>query len=105
MARSTGPMLLVGGMEFANEYLSGGTIDIKVLLATGIAAGGLALVEQIPGAEPFAVGIAWIAFVTLMFTSIKGKPSPIQTIQKVTGLLWAAEADSRRSPLQSSASP
>jgi hypothetical protein len=86
MARSTGPMLLVGGMEFANEYLTSGTVDLKVLLATGIAAGGLALVEQIPGAAPLAVGIAWIAFVTLMFTSIGGKPSPIQTIQKVTGL-------------------
>lgn len=86
MARSTAPMLLVGGMEFANEYLTSGTFDVKVLLATGIAAGGLALVEQVPGAAPIAVGIAWIAFVTLMFTSLKGKPSPIQTIQKVTGL-------------------
>lgn len=89
MARSTGPMLLVGGMEFANEYLNGGTVDIKVLLATGIAAGGLAIIEQIPGFAPIAVGIAWIGFVTLMFTSIHGKPSPVQTIQKVTGLLWA----------------
>jgi len=86
MAKSTGPMLLVGVMEFGNEYFSGGGIDLKVLLATGIAAGGLALVEQIPGAQPVAVGIAWIALVTLMFTSIGGKPSPIQTIQKVTGL-------------------
>jgi hypothetical protein len=86
MARSTAPMLLVGGMEFANEFLASNTVDIKVLLATGIAAGGLALVEQIPGMAPIAVGIAWISFVTLMFTSIKGKPSPISTIQKVTGL-------------------
>lgn len=86
MARSTGPMLLVGGMEFANDYLNGGQIQVKVLLAAGIAAGGLALVEQIPGAAPIAVGIAWISFVTLMFTSVGGKPSPIQTIQKVTGL-------------------
>lgn len=79
-------MLLVGVMEFGNEYLSGGTVDLKVLLATGIAAGGLALVEQIPGAAPLAVGIAYIALVTLLFTSINGKPSPISTIQKVTGL-------------------
>jgi hypothetical protein len=86
VAKSTGPMILVGAMEFGNEYLSTGTVDVKVLLAAGIAAGGLALVEQIPGAEPIAVGIAWIAFVTLMFTSIGGRPSPIQTIQKATGL-------------------
>lgn len=86
MAKSTGPMLLVGGMEFANEFLNGGQVDLKVLLAAGIAAGGLALIEQIPGAAPLAVGIAWISFVTLMFTRIGGKPSPVDTIQKVTGL-------------------
>lgn len=79
-------MLLVGGMEFANDYLNGGQIQIKVLLAAGIAAGGLALVEQIPGAAPIAVGIAWISFVTLMFTRLNGRPSPVDTIQKVTGL-------------------
>ena len=89
MAKSTGPILLVGAMEFANDYLNGGQIQIKVLLATGIAAGGLAIIEQIPGAAPIAVGIAWIAFVTLMFTQVGGKPSPVSTIQKVTGLLWA----------------
>lgn len=86
MAKSTAPMLLVGGMEFANEYLTSGTVDVKVLLATAIAAGGLALVEQIPGFAPISVGIAWIAFVTLMFTRLNGKPSPVDTIQKVTGL-------------------
>lgn len=86
MAKSTAPILLTGGMEFANEWLTTGQLDIKVLLATGIAAGGLALIEQIPGMAPVAVGIAWIAFVTLMFTRTGGKPSPVDTIQKVTGL-------------------
>jgi hypothetical protein len=102
MAKSTGPILLVGGLEFTNEYLNGGTIDLKVLLATGIAAGGLAVIEQIPGMEPIAVGIAWIAFVTLMFTRLNGKPSPAETIQKVTGLLWVTT--SPRLPWPSSAS-
>lgn len=86
MAKSTGPILLVGGMEFANDWLNGKGLDFKVLIGTAIAAGGLALIEQIPGAAPLATGLAWIAFVTLMFTSIGGKPSPVQTIQKVTGL-------------------
>ena len=88
MAKSTAPILLTGGMEFANDYLVNGTFQVRVLLATGIAAGGLALVEQIPGMAPIASGIAWIAFITLMFTSTGGKPSPVQTIGKVTGLLW-----------------
>jgi hypothetical protein len=86
MAKSTAPILLTGGMEFANEWLNSSTFDVKVLLATGIAAGGLALIEQIPGMAPIAAGIAWISFVTLMFTRVGGKPSPIDTIQKVTGL-------------------
>lgn len=86
MAKSTGPMLLVGGMEFANDYLNGGHVNIKVLLATGIAAGGLALIEQIPGIGVVAPGIAWIAFVTLMFSRVGGKPSPAETIGRVTGL-------------------
>lgn len=86
MARSTAPILLTGGMQFANEWLAAGKFDVKVLLATGIAAGGLALIEQIPGLAPVAVGIAWIAFVTLMFTRRNGSPSPVDTIQKVTGL-------------------
>lgn len=86
MARSTAPVLLTGGMEFANDYLLTGAVNVRVLVAAGIAAGGLALVEQIPGMAPVAVGIAWIAFVTLMFTGRGGKPSPAQTIGKVTGL-------------------
>jgi len=88
MAKSTAPILLTGGMTFANTYLSTRQLDVKALLATGIAAGGLALVEQIPGMQPVAAGIAWIAFVTLMFTRQGGKPSPIDTIGRVTGLLW-----------------
>lgn len=86
MAKSTAPILLVGGIEFANDWLATGQLQFKVLVATGIAAGGLALIEQIPGAAPVAVGIAWISFVTLMFTRLNGRPSPIDTIQKVTGL-------------------
>ena len=86
MARSTAPILLVGGIEFANDWLNGQGLQFKVLVATGIAAGGLALIEQIPGLEPIATGIAWIAFVTLMFTRLNGKPSPVDTLQKVTGL-------------------
>lgn len=86
MAKSTGPILLVGGMEFANDWLNGHGLQFKVAVATAIAAGGLALIEQIPGAQPVAVGLAWISFVTLMFTRVGGRPSPAETIAKVTGL-------------------
>lgn len=88
MAKSTAPILLTGGISAANQWLgnnAGPGEAIKILVATGIAAGGLALVEQIPGMAPLAQGIAWIAFITLMFTDLNGKPSPIVNIAKLTG--------------------
>jgi hypothetical protein len=88
MAKSTGPILLTGGITFLNEWLGNGkapTSEIKVLLATGVAAAGLALVEQIPGFQPLAVGIAWIAFITMMLTPLDGN-SPVQNLAKVTGI-------------------
>ena len=86
MAKSTAPMLLTTGMSFGNQWLGNGNLDFQILVAGMIATGGLALVEQIPGAAPLAAGIAWIAFITLMFTRIGGKPSPVDNIQKLTGL-------------------
>jgi len=88
VANSTGPILAVGIIEFGNDYLNGQGLQFRVLLATGVAAGGLALLEHAPGLEPVATGIAWIALVTLMFTRMGGKPSPADTLRKVTGLLW-----------------
>ena len=90
MARSTGPILLTGGITYLNQWLGNGrnpasSAEIRVLLATGIAAGGLALIEQIPGVQPVAVGIAWIAFVTMMIAPINGN-SPVQNLSRVTGI-------------------
>jgi hypothetical protein len=88
MAKSTAPILLTGGITFLNQWLGNGnapTSEIKVLVATGVAAAGLALVEQIPGFSPLAVGIAWIAFATMMLAPLDGK-SPVQNLAKVTGI-------------------
>lgn len=86
MATSTGPVLLTGTVSFANQWLGNGNADFKVIVATAVAAGGLALLEQVPGAAPLAAGIAWIAFITLMFTRLGGKPSPVDNLRKLTGL-------------------
>lgn len=86
MAKSTAPMLLVTAISFGNEWLGNGDLNLKILVAGAVATGGLALMEQIPGAAPIAQGIAWIAFITLMFTNLKGKPSPVANIAKLTGL-------------------
>ncbi len=85
MAKSTGPMLLATGISFGNQWLGNGNRDLKILVAGAIATGGLALLEQIPGMGEVAVGIAWIAFITLMITNVAGT-SPAQNIQKLTGL-------------------
>lgn len=86
MAKSTAPILLTGGISAANQWLFNGSAadGVKVLVAAGIAAGGLALIEQVPGMAPLAQGIAWIAFITLMFTNLNGKPSPIENLAKLT---------------------
>jgi hypothetical protein len=86
MAKSTAPMLLVTGISFGSQWLGNGNLDFKILVAGAIATGGLALLEQAPGAAPLAQGIAWIAFITLMFTRIGGKPSPVDNLRKLTGL-------------------
>lgn len=86
MAKSTAPILLTGGASFANDYLTTGQVNLKPLLGAGVAALVLAGVEQVPGMAPLAAGVAWIAFVTLMLTRANGKPSPIETVGKVTGL-------------------
>lgn len=86
MANSTAPVLIAGGIELASDWLNSGQFEVRVLVAAGIAAGGLALVEQVPGMAPVASGIAWIALVTLLLTRRGGKPSPIETLGKATGL-------------------
>ena len=87
MSKSTGPILLTGGVAYSNQVFGNGqsaVSEIRILVATGIAALGLALVEEIPGAAPLATGLAWIAFITAMIAPFGGS-SPVQNLQKVTG--------------------
>lgn len=86
MAASTGPILAVTGISFANQWLGNNHFDIEILVAGGIAGLLLAGVEKIPGAQPLAVGIAYVALITLMFTRIKGQPSPVDNLKKLTGI-------------------
>lgn len=87
MSKSTGPILLTGGIAYSNQVFGNrhsAVSEIRILVATGIAAVGLALVEQIPGAAPLATGLAWVAFITAMIAPFGG-PSPVQNLTKVTG--------------------
>lgn len=86
MAKSTAPMVLTTLVSFGNQWLGNNKFDPKILVAGAIATGGLALVEKIPDMQPVAVGIAWIAFATLMLTRLNHKPSPIDNLSKLTGI-------------------
>lgn len=83
MAGSTGPMLALTGISFGNQWLGNDHLDLRILVAGAVATGGLALVSKV--SDPLATGIAWIAFVTLMFTRLGGRPSPVDNISKLTG--------------------
>lgn len=86
MADSTGPMLAVTGISFFNQWLGNGKLEISILVAGGVSTLMLAGFEKIPGAKPIAVGIAYIALITLCFTRLGGQPSPVDNLNKLTGL-------------------
>lgn len=88
MSKSTGVVLLTGGIAYSNQVFGNGAnplSEIRVLVATGIAALGLAAVEQIPNMSGVASGIAWIALITSLMVGFGGGNSPFENLKKVTG--------------------
>lgn len=81
MAKTTGPVLAIGGITFANKLVQTGDIDIRVPVGTGIAAILFSLAERVH--EGLAVGVAYIALVTVCLTRVDPKvPSPAETLHK-----------------------
>ena len=87
MARSTGPILAVGAITIANQSLLAKEqqpIDFRVVVGTAIAAGGLALLENL--SEGLAVGIAYIALVTVLFAKLDKKAgAPAENLLRIMG--------------------
>lgn len=92
MAKSTGIILAVGAITLANEAafapVAGGdsiTPDInwRVIPATLVAAALLGGLEQV--SSKLAIGIAYIALVTVMFARIGNAPAPVENLAKVLG--------------------
>jgi hypothetical protein len=76
MAQSTGIIIAAGSITFVNEWLNN-KINWKVPIATAGAALIFAGMEKIPGAQPFVVGIAVIALISVLAGGITpGVPSP-----------------------------
>jgi hypothetical protein len=82
MSRSIGPILATGAITVANaSIVNGRPIDLRVVAATGLAAGAFALAER--GWEDGAVALAWVALVTVLFTRLQpGVPSPAESFVK-----------------------
>jgi hypothetical protein len=80
MAKTTGPVLAMGGITLANRVLlNDKPIDWKIPVATGIAAGAFALLEK--GWEKGAVAFAWLALVTILITRVDPNvPSPVESL-------------------------
>jgi thiamine monophosphate synthase len=86
MARSTGPILAVGGITLANRHLlakkPADEIDWRIPVGTAIAAGGLALLER--ASEGLAVGIAYIALVAVLFARLDPKAgAPAENLLRI----------------------
>jgi hypothetical protein len=81
MARSTGPVLAIGAITLFNDVIVHGKgieEDMRVVVATALAAGGLALLERV--SEPIAVGIAWIGLAAVLLVRTDPKtPAPIES--------------------------
>jgi hypothetical protein len=85
MATSTGPIVTLGLITWANGAViqpKAGqntlAFSARVAVGTGIAAGGLSLVER--ASPELARGVAWVALVTALFTRIGGRRSPIDNL-------------------------
>jgi len=87
MASSTGPILALGVITWANgAILQPDTLpdddvfkfSVRVGVATGIAAAGLSLVDR--ASPELARGIALVALVTVLFTRFNDRKSPVDNL-------------------------
>jgi hypothetical protein len=92
MARSTGIILTAGALTLANEAVfaplaSGGSItshfNWRIVPATAAAALALAGLEHLSG--QFAVGLAWIALVTVLFAKLGNAQPPLVNAANMLG--------------------
>ena len=85
MAQSTGIILAAGAISFGNEWLlEHKAPDFKIPLATCIAALMLVGAEHIN--QELAVGVAWIALITVLLAPVGSTNSPVTNLLNTTGL-------------------
>jgi len=85
MAGPLTPIIVLGGISYANAwYNTGNPLNVKPLLFAGIAGLLLEGFAQIPGMEPTATAIGWLAVLGMFLTPVQ-KPSPAENLLKLTG--------------------
>lgn len=82
MARTTGPVLAIGGITVLNRTVfNGEEMDWRIPIATGIAAGLFALAEKATGSG--AVWIAYLALTAVVLSRVDPSvPSPAESALK-----------------------
>lgn len=82
MAQTTGPVLAIGGITLANQVIfNGKPMDWRIPIATGLTAGGFALMEKL--SVELATGLAWVALVAVLFVRLTPDvPAPAESAVK-----------------------
>lgn len=79
------PMVALGVTSYANNWYNTGSVtDVKPLLFAGIAGLLLTGFGALPGMEPVAVRIGWLAFTGFLLFPVQN-PSPAENLLKITG--------------------
>lgn len=90
MARSTGPVLVIGAITAANEVVfapaaGSGKVNFNWRLIPAVAGLGLGLAALERIAPEFAVGLAWLGVVTVLVVPVGNAPTPLANANKILG--------------------
>jgi hypothetical protein len=78
------PVITLGVVSYANNwYNTGNVTDIKPLLFAGIAGLLLEGFAAIPGMEPTATALGWLALVGMFLSNVQN-PSPASNLVKIS---------------------
>jgi hypothetical protein len=85
MSGPLAPAVTLGVISYANSwYNTGNPANVKPLLFAGIAGLLLEGFARIPGMEPTATAIGWLAVLGMFLAPVQ-KPSPAENLLKITG--------------------
>ncbi len=75
------PIFIMAGLTYFNDLEQGKPLDVKPLIAGGVAYIIADLFSQIPNADPIVTGIAWVALVAaIVVPAATGQPGIIQPL-------------------------